>query len=465
MYRLLLVLNIKNTLRKGILLLIAVYPGFIYNTQRILTENIFSLFLVMAVYYYLYEDGNEKKNSLITGICIACAFFIKPVAIIAIFLIVMAAVLNKAITLQNKILRIACYLIPLIICIGAWEVRNYIAFGELFFSRAGNGPIIWGLLPYFIGIFEIKDADINHIFYSVYNLNPLLFLKWKIFGQLQYMWGDIWDENITHPFALLKYLGILHYAVVIFVFMRIPKLIRAYSVRYMPIFMLPMLFSCFYFPFHGLARYVWPSIPFLFISLAVCLNKKAADYVEEYKAARFLKWCASRLAGVFAVLIVFSVLIFPSLINKEMSEYGLLYRGNISMEELQDKKVVYQKQFYFNDEAIEMLDFKVSDTILENGSDTGIIKLNNLKSGINSVSKIDIVGKGGFLFDYSTVYWKLSANDSFNESLVYRIPTNSFQSHRSIWIYGDVESLMIVPIVLKHGKYDYRYIEVTKYAI
>lgn len=468
MYRIMCLLNIRVIFKNSILFLAAIYPGFIYNTQRILTENLFLLLLLMAVFYYLldWEKYNLNINTILVGICFAGTFFLKPVAIGMIVLIILSIGLNNHNTYLNRIRKIGFYLFPLVTCIILWIIRNYISFGEIFFSKAGNGPIVWGILPYFIGIQEIKEINLKEIFYGVFNVNPWLFLKWKIFGHLQYMWGDIWDENLTHPFLALKYLGLEHFFVILPSLIMIPKIIKKHSLKFIPIVFLPILFTIFYMFFHGLPRYVWPSIPFLFISIAIYFSD---DMEEGVRLDNFItikyKKILEIIAIIFSSLILISVFVFSWFVNKEMYEYGLLYRGNIRIENLSSNEIIYNKRFYLEDNNISVTGWKVEKNNLYNDKRTGIIRLDNLKLKDCSdkiVTKVDIVGDGGFLFDYCTIYWKFNNDEQYNENLVYRFPTNTMQKHRVVYIYGNIDSIMTVPIVLKNGKYNYQYIEISK---
>lgn len=130
-----------------------------------------------------------------------------------------------------------------------------------------------------------------------------------------------------------------------------------------------------------------------------------------------------------------------------------------------------------NKNFIEKYDLESSNVTIENVeeinqknkfknivSDPTLIRVNNIPIMENHISKIEIKSKGGYIYDYMTVYWKTNSDLDFSESKVYRFPTNLFEKEQTILVEGDVSDLMIVPINFRGGTFTFNEIIISKYG-
>lgn len=73
--------------------------------------------------------------------------------------------------------------------------------------------------------------------------------------------------------------------------------------------------------------------------------------------------------------------------------------------------------------------------------------------------------KGGFLYDYTTIYWKGAKTADFSENGYYRVPTNPWRDSVTVYIDDDVNGLMIVPYVFRWATFEVRSARIRKYNI
>lgn len=442
------------------LVLVSVYPGFIYNNQRILTENLFTLLLLGMVYFYLrFLDSSIIRYLVISGVLFGCSFMVRTVAILPAIIIVISLLLDNSL-LKRKFYEVVIFLSPVFILSMVWILRNYLSLGEIVFSEAGHGPVIWGLVPYFMDILNLPSDDVYEIFVHMYNLSPELFLKWKIFGHLQYMWWDVWDEFLVHPSICLKWLGVIHYFLIIFYFAFVPKLIKKCSVKYYCIICMPIIFSLFYLIFHGIPRYVWPSVPFMFIVFAMGMdsffyraygNHKKYFYDYSGRLVRMYKSLTYILSVIMGILIFYSVFCFSATNSYEMSKYNLLSNGQIDIGEVENNPVVFDKLILPDDESLQYIT-------------PSVVEMRNMALGKNNVvSKIEIRGKGGFLYDRCIIYWKNSYDVEYSDSKVITFPTYKFQNRRIVYIYDDINEILLYPIVFYGGEFEFDSLQITKF--
>jgi len=170
---------------------------------------------------------------------------------------------------------------------------------------------------------------------------------------------------------------------------------------------------------------------------------------------------------VFSLILFFSVYSFSFSIEKEMTNFRLKKYANIDVEDIES----------MNKNFIEKYDLESSNVTIENVeeinqknkfknivSDPTLIRVNNIPIMENHISKIEIKSKGGYIYDYMTVYWKTNSDLDFSESKVYRFPTNLFEKEQTILVEGDVSDLMIVPINFRGGTFTFNEIIISKYG-
>jgi hypothetical protein len=102
-------------------LILCIDPDFVYYVYDILTETLFSFFLLLSIYLILlYDTSGSLLYPILTGLTLSIMIYIKPGAF---FLPVIYLLI---IPWQTGIYLLGFYLAPLI----PWMLRNYIKYGQ-----------------------------------------------------------------------------------------------------------------------------------------------------------------------------------------------------------------------------------------------------------------------------------------------------------------------------------------------
>lgn len=352
MYKMLNMLNINKTYVAIALLFAAVYPGFLYNIERMLTEQLFTTLLLAFVYSFLI--GMQRNSIVLIGISAAfltSATHVRalafPLLLLAFFFLIVYERKNKKNILKN----IAVFVGIVFLFMLPWWVRNWITFDSfMLFSAAGENPKIWGAVPYFIDMASTYNQSLNAVLQNNMSSNPSVYYKWRIFGFFQYMWGDLWDENLVHPYPFLRPFLVLQHLLVVPCLAAIPFIIKKCRKEIIFISCIPLAYTLMNMPFHGLPRYVYPSVPFIFILAGVFLDKIGSTLFQKkdkllVEETHLYKWqsiinlwmrrCYFVFAFLFSIILSYSVYIFAYGMNGEMSEYRLSRYMGISLKSLQ----------------------------------------------------------------------------------------------------------------------------------
>lgn len=113
--------------------------SFCYS-QMLLTETLFSFFVVLAALggvYLILDKGSFVNNSLLLGTALAFATLVRPISYYLVIPILIGIfIAGKAILGRWKKIIISIFLIilPSIIFIGGWQLRNHIVAGSSEFS-------------------------------------------------------------------------------------------------------------------------------------------------------------------------------------------------------------------------------------------------------------------------------------------------------------------------------------------
>lgn len=226
-YRLLVLLRLSRPALLGALAFAAAYPGFLYNIDRMLTEQLFiTLFLAFS---YAFLSGMGRRNIYLialAGILLGCATHVRaqafPFALIAIFFCVVYETRGKRFSALNA----AVFVAALLLVMAPWWIRNIVTFNRfIMFSEAGDGARIWGSVPYFIDMSAAHGSLAEVVAHNKLP-NPGVYYRWRVFGFLQYMWGDVWDEHIVHPGWLLRWMCLIQPFVVVPTLLLTPLVIR-----------------------------------------------------------------------------------------------------------------------------------------------------------------------------------------------------------------------------------------------
>lgn len=297
------------------------------------------------------------------------------------------------------------------------------------------------------------------------------------------MWGDLWDENLVHPYTFLRPFLLVQQLLIVPCIAAIPFIIKNCKKEVLFISCIPIGFTLMNMPFHGLPRYVYPSLPLVFILVGVILEKLGDCIIQKNnnpfsKEIYLYRWqsfadcwmrrCYILFASLFSLILVFSVYIFAYGIKGEMSEYRLNKYMNTSQSLLSEKNIVESNKYTINNFSIENASLSSKNKIYKNNlSGPTIIRLED-ESIINSknsdiVSEINLNFQGGYIYDYMTIYWEGINTPEISENKVYKFPINSFQRKHKIFIDDNISSLMIVPTVFSGGAFEIDSIEVIKY--
>lgn len=500
-YKFLKLFNINGRIASISLLLFTLYPGFYYNTVRLLTENIFSVIIFSGVYHIFYSNlekiqKNEKYLNYIYGnILLVISIYIRPHALPLFFFIILLILIikdDKEFTKNKKIvLSFLIFLGPEII----WIIRNYrISEDIILLSRAGENPKIWGAIPYYLDMSSTANYSSDQLGSMSFHSNPFVYVCWRIFGFMQYMWGDIWDEYLVHKQKYIDNFLFIHHFVLIPAIIFSPIYLFSRCIPIIFISLIPIIFTLINMPYHGLPRYVWPSIPFVFITIAYGLNflyifltKKYSynDYLKSINICKYTKFYKKhqkcKIFGfifyflllkllIFSIILFISVYLFPKKIKNHMSNYRLSKYMNTDINKMSKYWFEFET-ININSSQIDLKGFNSKHEKCFNGNrnDHLIFSVNvplykersELK---NIISKITINGQGGQYIDYMTIYWNDSDIKEYNENRVYRFPTRSTQSSQSVYVDSDIRNIIVVPAVFRPAKYCINSIEINKFA-
>jgi hypothetical protein len=156
----------------------APYPAL--YASILLSESFFIPIILLNCYFSLKCLAKFSfLNALLTGICISCATYIKPVALpIAILLPVIIMLLNrKSQIIKNSII----IYIVISICLVPYIVYNYLLTNRLFFSTLSHNSTFYGRLGGLLAYQKSLSFDDEIIFSQAdslfYNTYPYVQLK------------------------------------------------------------------------------------------------------------------------------------------------------------------------------------------------------------------------------------------------------------------------------------------------
>ncbi len=475
-YRILDLAEVNRAGKLASMALAAAYPGLLYNLDRLLTEQLFVFLLLL--YAYLFLKGlKQSRMALIvaSGIVLACAGHVRAQAMpFALISIAWLAVYGQG-TAKIKIAHISAFAMSVLALFAPWWIRNYVDFGHfILFSEAGEGAKIWGSVPYFIDMGSSNDGLATVVANNM-TPNPAVYYRWRLFGFLQYMWGDVWDEHLVHPGTFLRWMLALQPLVVVPTLLAIPFIASRRSPTVLFIATVPVAFTLMNFPFHGLPRYVYPGVPFVLILTGVAVSHLSgtwcADQWSKTKSPRIadliMRHGFVALSGILSILIAYSVYAFPNRENLEMSAYRLSRYMRIDLRQADQGKLIKSKVIRGDSIVVENTT-KEGGVFVNNIDGPAIVKVADslIPNQTNKiVTKVTLTMCGGYLYDYTTIYWTGAKTKSISEDEVYKVPTNAFTKIRTVYIDDDVDHLMIVPYVFRGGSFVIQSIEIQKYLV
>ncbi|HXE11695.1 MAG TPA: glycosyltransferase family 39 protein [Bryobacteraceae bacterium] len=455
----------------------SLYPGFLYNIDRLLTENLFvAIFTAYCILFIRFIQRKRVIDLILSGILLVLAIHVRANAAPFVLLSLAFLLLYRDDT-KNGLKHAVIFIAPILILMLPWWVRNILDFDRfILLSEGGEGAKVWGSVPYFIDMSSTNGHSLQQVIDANKSADPAIYEKWRFFGLLQYMWGDLWDEWLVHPNRLLRPFLWLHWFVVVPSVMAIPLFIRRASPSLLFVCAIPLAFTLMNMPFHGLPRYVYPSIPFVFVIFGVLVDRvmsiagPRSDVMtsKEDVVQVFVRIFAILAASALSMAIGYSVYVFSFREHKEMSMYRLARYMGVHAPPRNLRRVASQ--------SFQAGDFTIENSIAtkcalgtcykNNGTDPSIVHLIVKKANASEpvITAVTINSNGGYLYDYATVYWTGKKTDVFSENFVYRFPVSKWTHTSTIYIDDDATSLMIVPYVFRWDSFTLSEIEVVKYA-
>lgn len=197
----------------------AIYGPYIFVTGLILTENMFLLLLLAAVYYQIRViQDNRIKDHIIAGALAALATLVRPNTIaitIVPYLFLWAK--HRKLFLKEILYGAGAFALLML----PWWIRNVVTLHEFILLSKGSGnPFLGGTNPY--GMVSIDWKYANHADQTALGIqrikeglkdNPGLWIRWFTIGKtsamfLKGLYVDFYFRHIHFPFyeMLLRYL-------------------------------------------------------------------------------------------------------------------------------------------------------------------------------------------------------------------------------------------------------------------
>ncbi|MCI5178286.1 MAG: hypothetical protein D3911_02965 [Candidatus Electrothrix sp. AW3_4] len=123
-------------------LIIALCPGQVMFTTVLASELIFEFLILLAMYTFLIYSTEIIKKSVLTGVLLASATYVRTVGLL------LPAVFGLIFYLQNKKLKTTIYCIGIIfltmfVLISPWSYRNYKVFNRIILISSNSGTVLW----------------------------------------------------------------------------------------------------------------------------------------------------------------------------------------------------------------------------------------------------------------------------------------------------------------------------------
>lgn len=468
-------LDISDNIALIFTALASIYPGSVYNLDRILTETLFVFLLASFVYASLLGMRSQRaRDFAIAGFILAVATHVRPIALPFLLVAVTFFVITSP---KEKWFRSsAAFLIAYVIAMSPWWIRNFITFDQVaLLSQGGENPKVWGAVPYYLDM-NLASGSLADVIRDNSISNPEVYRNWRVFGYLNYMWGKVWDENLVYPSALIRWPLLLHWIVVVPSVVALPFLIWKRDARALFVLTIPLVISVINIRYHGLPRYAYPAVPFCFVIAALAVNSIGNRKHARVSTALESSW--QRLIdstvrmGLFALSIVvsiavaYSVFVFGFNISEQQSRFKVSKNVGISLEDVIAAQPVLSEKIALKDEQLSGLR-RVDGNRFENTGDGYSIIRVPVKiggTGVN-VTKVTMKIRGGFPVDSMTVYWRRNAEEGLDDRDFFQFPINAFQSEKTVYMPGDVGFLIIVPGVTRGMTYEIDGVDVSKYRV
>ncbi len=139
----------------------AIYPHLIFYNARIFTETPFTLFSLLAIWFFIrLMRSPSRKNLAGTVVFLSLAILTRPAGI-ALLIIMVAFILFKQINRLN--IKIALFILVFtMVLMSPWIVRNYVVFHRIIPVTTQGGVVLWvsnnhyvAYHPYYYGMHRL----------------------------------------------------------------------------------------------------------------------------------------------------------------------------------------------------------------------------------------------------------------------------------------------------------------------
>jgi len=112
-------------------------PSIVFSTL-LMSESLFTLLFLAAVWYFLKGNGLHKawKHWLVAGVFLGLAILCRPVGLYLPFLFLLFVIIQKK--MRMHWLASCTFLVGVLLVLSPWLVRNYTAYGTPFVSTMGS---------------------------------------------------------------------------------------------------------------------------------------------------------------------------------------------------------------------------------------------------------------------------------------------------------------------------------------
>lgn len=445
----------------------AAYPGFVSNLDRMLTEQLFLTLFLGFVYCALRGMlGDRPWWTLAAAVMLGVATHVRAQALP--FAALAAAFIFATVPAERVARHLVMLVSGVLLVMLPWWIRNFVDFGRLvLLTQASEGAAIWGAVPYFIDMGS-SAGTLTEVVSRNMPPAPDVYYRWRVFGFLQFMWGDVWDERLAHPVRELRKLMLLHPLTVVLPILLAPLVVLRRNLPALFVAIIPLAFTVLALPFHGLPRYALPAVPFAFITLAVLLSptppieQPVGLMVWQELAQRWLRVGFVVATVTFSIVLAYSLGVFALDMSQEMSRYRLARYMGTRIDQL--GAPVSETVIDLKAVPVENAEVIAPGRLFNNVDAPAIIKLDIPRlGGERVVTEVQLDIKGGFYFDKTTIYWKGAKTPEISENAYYSYPTNPLRTGQTVYIDDDVDHLMIVPFMFRWAKFDADKVVVRKY--
>lgn len=150
--------------------ILAIEPSSIYFSSVILSETLFCLLLLSTVLLFL------KKKYLVAGTLLGLTILCRPIALYLPIIFGIVIMLRKDSPWQFQLKQLVLFLIPIVLCVGGWSLRNKKVFGEHFVTSIGEVNLLFHTS---VNIQSIQTGKSAKVIETEYRENLLGDLDWN----------------------------------------------------------------------------------------------------------------------------------------------------------------------------------------------------------------------------------------------------------------------------------------------